>query len=100
MVSKCKTCGRNLVPYVIDPDVVEDYCPTCDDIPRAAEVSAIHCFMNLVTVKDETLKDLRSLTTVQTRHLFLLLAEHFEETPSLDKNDFVQMITVSKKRNG
>ena len=31
MVLKCNKCGRKLVPYITDPDVVEYLCPACDE---------------------------------------------------------------------
>lgn len=46
---KCKYCGRKLVPYITDPDVVKNFCPECDDIPLGAKPSAWPTFIDLVS---------------------------------------------------
>lgn len=49
---KCPKCGRELVPYITDPDIVEDFCPVCDEIPAAAKPSAWPAFIDLITPKE------------------------------------------------
>ena len=50
-MSKCKKCGRELVPYITDPDMVEDFCPDCDVIPGGAKPSAWPAFIAMITPK-------------------------------------------------
>jgi len=50
-MTKCKKCGREKVPYITDPDVVEDFCPECDVIPGGAEPSALPTFLAMITPK-------------------------------------------------
>ncbi len=52
-MTKCKICGREKVPYTTDPDMVEDFCPVCDDIPGGAEPSAWPTFIAMITPKKE-----------------------------------------------
>jgi hypothetical protein len=53
MTSKCTKCGGECVPYVVDPDMVEDFCPICDKniIPKGAEISSLYCFEHLMKKK-------------------------------------------------
>ena len=50
-MTKCKKCGREKVPYITDPDVVEDFCPVCDTIPGGAEPSVWPAFTAMITPK-------------------------------------------------
>ena len=58
-MTKCKICGREKVPYITDPDMVEDSCPTCDDIPGGAEPSALPTFLAMITPKKEGEEEMR-----------------------------------------
>ncbi len=50
-MSKCSRCGREKVPYITDPDMVEDFCPNCDVIPGGAQPSAWPAFIVMITPK-------------------------------------------------
>jgi len=50
-MGKCNKCGREKVPYIIDPDMVKDFCPECDVIPGGAEPSALPTFLAMITPK-------------------------------------------------
>ena len=52
-MTKCKICGREKVRYITDPDMTEDFCPVCDDIPGGAEPSALPTFLAMITPKKE-----------------------------------------------
>ena len=52
-MTKCKICGREKVRYVTDPDMTEEFCPTCDDIPGGAKPSALPTFLAMITPKKE-----------------------------------------------
>lgn len=55
-MSKCNKCGHEKVPYITDPDTVEDFCPVCNHIPGGAEPSALPTFLAMITPKEERIK--------------------------------------------
>ena len=54
MTKKCEKCGKEKIPYITDPDIIEWFCSNCDDIPGGAKVDSSYTMMGFVTKKKES----------------------------------------------
>ena len=89
-----RTCK---VPYITDPDMVEDFCPVCDDIPGGAEPSALPTFLAMITPKKEGEEKMRKEREAGYRKARMKYLQDLEKKTWAQEAELKQLMKEDEK---